>query len=384
MTSLRKRASLFVMTVAVCFATVFGIGEIGIRLFGKNGDITPAVLQSRSVQYEPAVFARHVFKAEARTVEHTFGVKKGVTWEINEKGYRGPNFKTKKQGGVIRIIVYGGSAAFDMMVSEGKDWPRQVERKLRESGVPKVEVINAGIMGHTALESVGKLFTEGFVFEPDYVVIYNAWNDIKYLSSHKTILRTLKPSLQEFDPRIHYNNRLDNWLCEVSQLYTVLRRIYYKTTFNINLEGLLKDEEQQIGISEIIPTRFQQYRLGMETFVDLALKIGATPILVTQARLVHASNTPAQQERIDYHHVGLTHEALIEVFDRFDAIVRNVAAEKGAILIDASAQLSGMDWAFYDHVHFDLAGRGSEAMSQLLTNQLKEVLLATTGKQKFH
>lgn len=215
MTSLRKRASLFVMTVAVCFATVFGIGEIGIRLFGKNGDITPAVLQSRSVQYEPAVFARHVFKAEARTVEHTFGVKKGVTWEINEKGYRGPNFKTKKQEGVIRIIVYGGSAAFDMMVSEGKDWPRQVERKLRESGVPKVEVINAGIMGHTALESVGKLFTEGFVFEPDYVVIYNAWNDIKYLSSHKTILRTLKPSLQEFDPRIHYNNRLDNWLCEV-------------------------------------------------------------------------------------------------------------------------------------------------------------------------
>lgn len=110
------------------------------------------------------------------------------------------------------------------MVSEGEDWPRQVGRKLREAGFPKVEVINAGIMGHTSLESVGRLFTEGFTFEPDYVVIYNAWNDIKYLSSPKTVLRTLQPSLQEFDPRVQYSSTLDRWLCEVSRLYTVLRR----------------------------------------------------------------------------------------------------------------------------------------------------------------
>jgi len=105
-------------------------------------------------------------------------------WEINEKGYRGHNFETKKPDGVIRIMVYGGSAAFDTMVSDGKDWPSQVEAKLRESGFPQVEVVNAGIMGHTSLESVARLFTEGFVFQPDYVVIYNGWNDIKYLNSH--------------------------------------------------------------------------------------------------------------------------------------------------------------------------------------------------------
>ena len=52
--------------------------------------------------------------------------------------------------------MYGGSAAFDMMVSEGKDWPHLVQKKLRESGLANVEVINAGIMGHTALESVGE------------------------------------------------------------------------------------------------------------------------------------------------------------------------------------------------------------------------------------
>lgn len=161
---MRKRPVFVVIVIAGCFAMVFGIGELGVRLFVKNGDITPAILQSRSVQYDPAIFARYVFKQEARTVEHIFGSKKGVVWEINQQGYRGHNFETKKPDGVIRIVVYGGSAVFDMMVSEGKDWPHQVERKLRESGFPNVEIINAGIMGHTALESVGRLFTEGFVF----------------------------------------------------------------------------------------------------------------------------------------------------------------------------------------------------------------------------
>jgi hypothetical protein len=367
------------MVTVVCFAMVFGIGELGVRLFVKNGDITPAVLRSRSVQYVPAIFARHAFKQEARTVEHLFGKKKGVVWEINEKGYRGQNFEEEKLDGVIRIMVYGGSAAFDSTASEGQDWPSKVETTLRKSGFPEVEVVNAGIMGHTALESVGRLFTEGFVFEPDYVLIYNAWNDIKYLSSPHTALRTLQPPLQKFDPRIQYRNSLDEWLCETSQLFNVLRRIIYKKTLKLSMEGIQKFGNLHDQASALNQDGFHQYRLAMEMFVDLAVNIGAKPILVTQARLVHATNTSAQQEHIDYYNVGLTHEALVETFDRLDAIVRNVAADKGAMLIDASAKLSGKDWVFSDHVHFDLEDRGSEAMAQVIVDHLKEVLPSQIG-----
>lgn len=131
---------------------------------------------------------------------------------------------------------------------------------------------------------------------------------------------------------------------------------------------------------EIRRTARSSLRIAMEMFVDLAVNIGAKPILVTQARLVHSSNTPVQRERIEYHHVSLTHEALVETFDRLDKIVRDVAAEKEVMLIDASAELSGKDWAFSDHVHFDLEGRGSEAISQLIADHLKAVLLLPTGK----
>jgi lysophospholipase L1-like esterase len=350
------------------------LGEVGVRIFVKNGEITPEVLRNRSVQYEPVIFARHAFKQEARMVNNPFGKKKKLVWEINEKGYRGPNFEAHKPNEIIRIMIYGGSAAFDTNSTKGEDWPHRVEDKLRERGFSNVEVINAGVIGHTALESVGRLFTEGYAFKPDFVLIYNAWNDIKYFSSPKTVLRTLRPSLQGFDPRIHYGGVIDRWLCEWSHLYTVLRRIYYKTKMNIGNEGLRKAGDTQNSIGTLNPNGFRQYQLAMEVFVDLARNIGAEPILMTQARLVAAGHvlTPEKTKRVDYHHVGLSHDALVETFDRLDGIVRNVSAEKKAILIDASAHLSGKDWAFDDHVH--VVPKGSDALAQLVANHLQNIL----------
>ena len=350
------------------------LGEVGVRLFVKNGYITPEVLRNQSVQYEPVVFARHAFKQEAHMANRPFGRWKGMVWEINEQGYRGPNFETKKPDGTIRIIIYGGSATFDMRSTKGEDWPHRVQRILRESGFSNVEVINAGIMGHTALESVGKLFAEGHVFEPDYVLIYNGWNDIKYFSSPKTALRTLRPSARGFDPRIKYKNFLDRWLCEGSQLYTVLRRIYYKKKLKFGKEEMRKSGDAQHSIETLNPNGFRQYQLAMEVFVDLARNIEAEPILMTQARLVYGSNqlSPQKQKRVDYHHVGLSHEALVETFDRLDSIVRNVSAKKEAMVIDASAHLSGKEWAFDDHVH--VAPKGSEALAEFVADRLQSIL----------
>jgi len=371
--NLRRKKVFTALSVLMSIGVLVLLGEAGVRLFVQNGEITPEVLRNRSVQYEPVIFARHAFKQEARLVNNPFGKKKKLYWEINEKGYRGPNFEVPKPEGITRLIIFGGSSVFDTKSTKGEDWPHRVEAKLRESGFTNVEVINAGVIGHTALESVGRLFAEGFVFQPDYVLIYNAWNDIKYLGSSKTVLRTLQPSLQGFDPRIHYSHFIDRWLCDFSQLYTVLRRIYYKTKMKIGKEGLKKAGDTQNSISTLNPNGFRQYQLAMETFVDLARNIGAEPILMTQARLVSTKVlTPEKRKRVDYHHVGLSHEALVETFDTLDDIVRSVSAKKGAKLIDASAHLSGKDWAFDDHVHVE--PKGSDALAQFVADHFKKIL----------
>jgi lysophospholipase L1-like esterase len=130
----------------------------------------------------------------------------------------------------------------------------------------------------------------------------------------------------------------------------------------------------QNSIETLNPGGFRQYQLAMEVFVDLARNIGAEPILLTQARLVHESNNldSQQQKRIDYHYARLSLDALVETFDRLDRIVRKVATEKGAILIDASAHLSGKEWAFDDHVH--VMPKGSEALAQFVADHLQPIL----------
>ncbi len=374
MISLSRKTVFTVFVILMSIGVLILLAEAGVRLFVKNGEITPEILRNRSVQYEPVIFARHAFKQEARLVSTPFGKKKHLVWEINEKGYRGPNFEISKPEGMTRIIVFGGSSVFDTRSTKGEDWPHLVEGKLREVGFANVEVINAGVIGHTALESVGRLFAEGFIFEPDYVLIYNAWNDIKYFSSPTTVLRTLRPALGGFDPRIHYGSFFDRWLCEWSQLYTTLRRIYYKTKLKIGKEGLQKTSDTQNSIATLNPKAFRQYQLAMEMFVDLARNIDAEPILMTQARLVYGSNvlTPEKKKRVDYHHVGLSHEALVETFDRLDGIVRNVSDAKGVRLIDTSGYLSGKDWAFDDHVH--VVPKGSEALAQFVADHLQKIL----------
>ncbi len=374
MISSPKTRAFTAFVIFLSIGVLILLGEVGVRLFVKNGEITPEVLRKRSVQYEPVIFARHAFKQEARIVNNPFGKKKKLIWEINEQGYRGESFDVDKPDGIIRVVIYGGSAVFDTKSTKGKDWPHRVEGKLRERGFSNIEVINAGVIGHTSLESVGRLFTEGYAFQPDLALIYNGWNDIKYFSSPKPVLRTLRPSLQGFDPRIHNSSFIDRWLCEWSQLYTVLRRIYYKTKLKFGKEGLRKAGDTQNSIATLNPNGFRQYQLSMEMFVDLARNIGAEPILMTQARLPYGSKvlTPEQRKRIDYHHVGLSHEALVETFEQLDEIVRKVSAVKEAILIDASSHLSGKDWAFDDHVH--VVPKGSDALAQLVADHLQNIL----------
>ena len=108
--------------------------------------------------------------------------------------------------------------------------------------------------------------------------------------------------------------------------------------------------------------------------MDLARNVGAKPILMTQARLVDSTNTPAQRERIDYHHVGLTHETLVETFDQLDSIVRKVAVEKmRSHFLMRPLIFLGKAWAFYDHVHLDLGGKGSEALARFIVDRLQDL-----------
>jgi lysophospholipase L1-like esterase len=358
--------SIFGFLLFVTLPLVAVAGEVFVRLKSPSGHITPATLRSKDLLYTSSLFARHVFP---RTEHVVIGKKGKPKYYINPLGYRGEPFSVQKPPQVVRIMVYGGSAAFDGGAPMGKDWPHLAESRLRNSGFPNVEVINAGIPGLASSDSVGRLLTEGHTFHPDYVLLYAAWNDIKEFQETEPLLRRNLPVCPVNEPKTTYQNFLDYRLCQVSQLYVRLRERYYTRKYD---DGTMSRPRVESYGSSLSESALQQYKMNVRTFVDVARNAGAEAVLVSHARLVARDNSAEQKKRILYDFVCLTHEALCDAFEATDRIMREVSAEKNVPLIDASSLLSGREEIFLDHVHFNALG--SNAMAEVIATSMASLL----------
>ncbi len=368
---MKKNVIVLLISTVVSILAAVVFGEIYVRFFSSYGYVTSEIHKNRFLQYVPSLFSRHVFAQKRLLVDLWTGERAF----INRKGYRGHNFTIDKPEGTIRIIFYGGSVAFDPAAPQGKDWPHKVEDILKNSGFPNAEVINAGIPGHASWDSFGRFFSEGHIFNPDYVVLNNAWNDIKYFRSEKSLLRTFRPYVVSSDPRLNYQHSVDRFLSENSQLYVRLRYRYYRWKLRLGTEGQKPAGEY---LSEINVLGLKQYRLNIQMFVDIARNIGAVPILMTQGRLVLKNNTEDQTARIRYDYQLLTHQALYEAFEETDKIIHKVAKQKGVFLIDASKYITGKDDLFIDQVH--LTESGSEELANITAFEMAKLL---RQKEKF-
>ena len=309
-----------------------------------------------------SIFSRHVFEAKKRILK-----KDAQRWQINSLGYRGEDFSQIKPAGEVRVLIYGGSFVFDIEAKTNEHWPQLVENELKKQGLTKVKVINAGIPGHASFDCLGRLVAEGHHFSPDIVLLCTAWNDIKYFNEKRPLLRAFKAFQRTDNPLATYQNWLDKLLCNYSQLYIRLRQRYYTWTIGIDTEGAIPKGETLDNISE---KGLAQYKLTLQTFVDLTKNIGATPVLMTQCRLVSPANDDKAKKIIKYKYVKLTHKALCHAFQKSDTVMKTVAAEKGCLLIDAARPMTGKAEYFADHVH--TSAKGSQVLAALVAEHLRK------------
>jgi hypothetical protein len=359
-----KKTLLFtaIVTLAALLCLLFA-GEIYIRLFSRFGKMSWDTYRAKTLRYEAGLFSRYNFAREAHDV--VSGTDK--RYHINSKGYRGREFEWTKPKGVTRIIIYGGSTVFDSDANDPNDWPHLVEKILRQNGYPDVEVINGGVPGSASLDAFGRFYGEGHLLQPDYVLFYGIWNDLKYFHYNKPALR-FDPALPENDPVSNPRNWLDKLLGNHSQLYFRARMRYGYWKYRVGPEGIKSANAQKT--SELSPMQLAQYKVTMQLFVDLARDINAAPVLVTEATLITRDNPAAGEEMIrDY--LALDREGVLKGYEACTGIIKAVGAEKKADVIDAHAALSGKKDLFVDHVH--TTEKGSQALAQLVAEELIKI-----------
>jgi lysophospholipase L1-like esterase len=383
MSRFQQRDKLFtvlLMTVSVGLALV--ITEIGVRVFLPYN--TPDTVRNHAVEYLPSIFARHRLKPINRLADDRKGWDAGTQMQrgyfINDLGFRGPSFQARKPKGMCRAVIIGGSTVFDQDVldygpNETNDWPHVAERYLKSKGFENIEVINAGVPGHTTFDSLGRLYSQIWMLEPDAVLLYEAWNDMKYfrkITPETPLITHFKPYDDKADSLRNYKGWLDYLLC-YSQLYVKLRTRYFVWKFNMGPEGAKPSEEYHSTYSQ---DAVKQYKLNVELVVDASRNIRAIPILLTQATLVSPRNSEEERKKIYFHYQQLTHEALVRAYQEANQTVRTVAQEKGVTLLDLDKMFSGRGELFNDHSHTTERG-GKElasAVSGVLEEQLKTCL----------
>ncbi|HOY10836.1 MAG TPA: hypothetical protein PLB05_12295, partial [Candidatus Omnitrophota bacterium] len=257
--SILKKKVFYCLHISLLVIFTILAGEILVRVL-RPQLVPPHEVKQNSPKYLRSIFCRNVYKREA----FTFEVAPGIETHINEKGYRGKNFEAVKPEGVTRIMCYGGSQVLDQYAPLNRDWPHLVEAKLQQRGVSNAEVINAAVSGNASFDSIGQLWSEGHHFSPDFVVLCNMWNDMKYFRESDTLLRIMEFRNTPVDPRIEYYNPVDQYLCRISKMYIFFRALLYKK--DIGMEG---KRTKGVLSDKISPRALKQYKLNLELFVDL-------------------------------------------------------------------------------------------------------------------
>ena len=96
---------------------------------------------------------------------------------INAQGFRGPGVSPTKPADTLRVVCLGGSSVYGTANSNVQNtWPARLQAVL--SATRPVEVLNGGVPGFQAMQSVGRFET---VFAPlhcDVAILCNLFNDI--------------------------------------------------------------------------------------------------------------------------------------------------------------------------------------------------------------
>lgn len=351
--------------------------EAYVRIVGPTIDVSP----ENALEYTATLFSRHNFPHRQKTVDST-GVGALASYSLNEKGFRGEPFATEKPEGQVRIFVLGGSSVFDIYASRGNSWPQLMDDFLGGAGHEDVRVVNGGVPGHASWDALGRLYSELWLYEPDYVLLYACWNDLKYLtwvSPDSSLLRGFRPkpmrdgSHTVRNPFIYPQNAIDGALASISQAYVRIRNRYISWRLGpIGLEGPVEGARGTEAGTSITESGREQLRMNVGLFVDAVREVGAVPVLVAQSRLVDGRNTDQERTRIDYDAVGVGHEELVQAFDICDRTLAEVGSRENVPVIRATRFMNGKGDAFRDHVHTNRTG--SLALARLVGSSLLPIL----------
>lgn len=280
----------------------------------------------------------------------------------DSRGFRNPELEMPKPSGRVRIAFLGASTTWCAEVQSNEHtWPHLVSGALAPMVAPaKVDYINAGVPGFGVKRSLANLTHRVADLHPDVIVIYHATNDLS--QELRSLART--QGIQRASVGLESSA---SWLSNHSVLWNLIEK---------NLV-VMRAQRQNDATSEVL--RFDPATLGDEfrrELTELIRKSQTVARLVViptfSTRMRQGQSAEEQRAAIAsslLYAPFMTHDGFVRGFARYNDIIRAVAKETGALLVEGENDIVGSEVHFVDSVHFNDAG--SAAMAERVIRALK-------------
>ena len=226
--------------------------------------------------------------------------QKSETLSINSLGFRGDEISEIKPDNTFRIFMLGGSTMFGHgATSDDTTIPGYIQNMLQDKSYNyEIQVINAGIQGADSFDEANILETKILQLNPDLVIIYDGWNDLREQNSPEEISRNWKKICQ-----IGNNNDFDVMISLQpiagfgDKLLTEQEQEYVRTGTNYADEKLIK------FVSE-----YNRYENEMESLAACALTVNFrgvfdsvnSPVYWDQGHVSDYGNSILAEKMISY------------------------------------------------------------------------------------
>jgi len=301
-----------------------------------------------------------------------------IHFSRNSLGFRGPE-PPRDFGRSLTLLAVGGSTTECWFLSDGKDWPAVLGRRLAER-FQDVWVNNAGLEGHSTFGHLLLLDQWIVKLRPRLVVFLVGLNDVE------------REDLKAGDRALAAGGRSVGWDALVG---AAARRSAVVATL-VNLGRSRRAERLNLTHGDVRLHRLppmplkpeyrrnalllheQRYvpgfRQRVERLVAAAREGGIEPVLVTQPALYgegldDVTGVDLAKVTVDNDPEHLLNGSLAwRILELYNDTSRAIGREQGVFVVDLARRLPKSSRYFYDFVHF--TNEGADAVGDLVAQEL--------------
>jgi len=340
------------------WAVLFLSALVGVRIVIAAAEIGIRLLQTR--KYGTAATADKQYTVDGRSDLRVpvANLRLGRI-ETNSLGFRGPEIAAPKPPGTVRIAFLGASTTWCAEVSgNDKVWAHLVAQDLRQA-FPNADIdyVNGGVPGYTARSSQKNLEHRVAPLQPDIIVIYHATNDmsaeLRQLAAAKGVTRQAQLEAP-------------SWLSSHSLLWSLAEK-------NLRIWFAQRKAGANVGRFEVDAAMLgEPFKRDLTALVLAAQKSAKVVVVVTFSARLRAEQSDEEQLQAAasalYYMPFMTPRGLLAAYARYNEVIRAVARETGALLIEGEQGIPGDAAHFTDSVHF--TDVGSRAMASRVSDSL--------------